>query len=114
MPNDTLYYSSGWDIDQILYQGEITGIVLPANTTSLSYISLYTFSLDFPPVVDATFQLAGDTVWRQLNDPTVALNQNMFIAITSTGISLAYYNYDPSLSVTITVRYYIWTDRIDN
>lgn len=108
--NDKLNYISTWDIDQILYQGQITatltGTFTPVN------VLLYSYTSSFPLVVDGTFQTTGDTVWRQFGDSTTSLGINLetFLATTSSGVYLTYYNF--GADITVNVRYYVWTDKV--
>jgi hypothetical protein len=117
--NADLYFSSNWDIDQILYQGESSSIDLSVNSgTTPNFISLKTFSLSFPPVVDGTFQLTSDSVWRQFNDAssgdTTLINLlPMCLVCTSSEIGISYFNYNSS-TVSINVRWFVWTDEVDH
>lgn len=113
--NTKLLFNSNWDIDQILYQGEVDGITLNGNTSTATSILLFPFSLSYPPVIDGTFQLGGETIWRQIGDSTTSgkVELETFLATTPTGIYLVYYNFNTG-SFSVNVRYYIWTDTVLN
>lgn len=115
MNDAAVNYSSLWDIDQLFDQGEVDRIVLPANTTTEASVSIATVSLGYPPVIDGTFQVAGESVWRQIGDPTssAGVNLNTFIAVTPTNVYFVYYNFNTS-NVTVNVRFKIWTDKVTN
>lgn len=114
MPLSDANYLSKWDIDQLLYQGVINNITIPANTSTEQVNILFSFNLPFPPDIDGEFQIVGEGIWRQMNDPTSAggINLNTFLRSTSTDVALVSYNYDPSNAKTINVRYYVWSDKI--
>lgn len=106
-------FSSEWDIDQ-LSDEESTTLTFPANTFSLTYVTLKSLSLSDPPIVDAIYKVSGDSVWRQLGDTSsvTLLQLPLILGVTSSAITLGYYNYNSS-DITITIRYYIWTDKVN-
>lgn len=112
--NSDLYYSSEWDIDQLIIQDTVSGIVLAASTTTPTSVVLKNVNYSYPPVIDGAWQLSTDTVWRQFGDPTSAgiINLQTFIACTPNNVSFVYYNFD-IVPYTVNVRYYVWTDKIN-
>lgn len=113
LDNTKLYYDSEWDIDQLLYQGTVQSIVLPANVFTPTDVLLFGYTLTYPPVVDGTFQINTDTVWRQFGDSTTSgiINLETFLSSTPTGVYLTYYNFN-AFPLTVNVRYYVWTDKV--
>lgn len=114
MDNTKLNYSSEWDIDQLDNSGEVNNITLPGSTSTLSFVTLQTLSLGYPPVVDGSFQVVGDTVWRQFGDASnvTVLQAPILLTSSPTGIFLAYYNFNLS-DVVVNVQWYIWADKIN-
>jgi len=114
--SNTTFYSSQWDIDQLYLQSTVNNITL--SQTSFPAVITYTlvnYSLTYPPVAEAQFQLTSDTVWRQFNDTNFSggVNINMFLASTPTALNLVYSNLNTS-NYTVNVRYYVWTDQVTN
>jgi hypothetical protein len=114
MPDTNANYKSVWDIDQIYEQGQVNSITLTGSTFSQTSVTLFTHNLGFPPVIDGTWQLTSDSVWRQFNDLSSAslanLTMNMFV--TPSVVGFVYFNFTSTVSVN--VRYYIWTDEVNH
>lgn len=115
--NTKLNYLSEWDIDQLLFPGEpneVDNVSLAGNTFTPTNVLLKAYNLSFPAVVDGTFQIVGDTVWRQFGDSTTSggINLETFILSTPTGVYLTYYNFN-SGAIAVNVRYYVWTDKVN-
>lgn len=112
--NTKLNYLSEWDIDQLDASGEVDNITLTASVTLAQFVTLQTLSLGYPPVVDGTWQVVGDTVWRQFGDPSFSsfwVNAVPLLTCNNTGVYLSYTNFNGSAG-HINVRYYVWADKV--
>lgn len=110
--NEQAFYFSGWDVDQLIVNTQVSSVPIAVTSLFGASITLYTHGLSFVPIVDAQWHLAGETIWRQFGDVTTVAGPDFipFLNVDSTGVNIQYYSFTSTR--VIDVRIQVWTDKV--
>jgi len=103
-------FSTEWDIDQIVHQGETT-VSLPTlgfpNTSThalFTYPVAFTTELGGAPVVAGVYRSSNSSTWREFGTA-------YFLHTNSTQLYVRNVNWD-NPAETIVVRWYVYNDKV--
>lgn len=99
MNEEGVAFSSTWDVDQIALEGE-TVLTFPGGTSNQTVVALPSeYTLIGSPVVEAVFKI-GSGRWRQFGESYFLKHNSSSVWVKGAG------------AATLTVRYYIYTDKV--
>ena len=111
--NANLAFSSDWIIDQLVTQG--TSTITAGN--GLNNFTLATYNVANPPVVEVYYKQSGGSYWHQVNQPNATTpggnDSSLLVAWISSPTSLKVQIDNGGGNITLTVRYFIWSDNIN-